>query len=552
MNIKEFRQKYPQYADVSDGDLAQSMHKKFYADMPYEKFEASFIGHSPIKLGAEALPGSVKAEAASRSIPAQFVAGAGTALDNAAIRAKQLFSGGDLSQEDQLRVQSNRALADTPAGLTGAVAGNVGMLAVPGMGVQNALTQGAARVVPLALARTAGAAGAGGAVAAATNPVLQGESELTNAGIGAAGGAVGDAIPRVLGRAVHPIRQSAPVRALLDEGIVPTPGQAAGGMVNRIENAIESLPVVGQIIKAAKNRAGDELNLAALRRANPQVAAIGRRGLEQADDLISRGYDDVLSRTNVRVDHALRQSLQNVPANGHLTQEMERELGRVIQGRILARIPGGGVVPGELAKQIDSELGTIARSYGKSQDGAQVAFANTVRDLQTIWRGALANGASPADAAALRNLNGQFANMLRVERAMGSTAAREGVFSPAQLQMSVRALDPSRNHRQFAQGRALMQDLSDPAKQVLGDVVPDSGTAGRFLTSAAVTGAGADALFGSPGYLTALAASPLLYSRAGSRYMLGDLIPGQARAASLLLRSAPLSAQVGRATGTNY
>jgi hypothetical protein len=36
--IAEVRQKYPQYSDMSDTDLAGALHKKFYSDMPQEEF----------------------------------------------------------------------------------------------------------------------------------------------------------------------------------------------------------------------------------------------------------------------------------------------------------------------------------------------------------------------------------------------------------------------------------------------------------------------------------------------------------------------------------
>lgn len=40
MNIQEVRQKYPQYNDLSDQQLAQSLHKKFYSDIPFEEFSS--------------------------------------------------------------------------------------------------------------------------------------------------------------------------------------------------------------------------------------------------------------------------------------------------------------------------------------------------------------------------------------------------------------------------------------------------------------------------------------------------------------------------------
>jgi hypothetical protein len=44
--ISEIRSKYPQYADLSDDQLAQSLHKKFYSDMTFADF-SKHIGYSP-------------------------------------------------------------------------------------------------------------------------------------------------------------------------------------------------------------------------------------------------------------------------------------------------------------------------------------------------------------------------------------------------------------------------------------------------------------------------------------------------------------------------
>jgi hypothetical protein len=38
MNIAEIRQKYPQYNEISDSELAQKLHAKYYASMPFEEF----------------------------------------------------------------------------------------------------------------------------------------------------------------------------------------------------------------------------------------------------------------------------------------------------------------------------------------------------------------------------------------------------------------------------------------------------------------------------------------------------------------------------------
>jgi hypothetical protein len=46
ITIADVRAKYPQYHDMSDDQLAQGLHQKFYADMPYEQFSAK-IGLGP-------------------------------------------------------------------------------------------------------------------------------------------------------------------------------------------------------------------------------------------------------------------------------------------------------------------------------------------------------------------------------------------------------------------------------------------------------------------------------------------------------------------------
>jgi hypothetical protein len=63
MNLQEIRQKYPQYGDITDADLAAKLHQKFYADMPFADF-ASRIGYQAapeagLMSGLSNLPGPV-------------------------------------------------------------------------------------------------------------------------------------------------------------------------------------------------------------------------------------------------------------------------------------------------------------------------------------------------------------------------------------------------------------------------------------------------------------------------------------------------------------
>jgi hypothetical protein len=58
--MTEVRSKYPQYADMSDADLATALHQKFYSDMPFDAF-ASKIGVTP----KQEVPGAMESAAIS-------------------------------------------------------------------------------------------------------------------------------------------------------------------------------------------------------------------------------------------------------------------------------------------------------------------------------------------------------------------------------------------------------------------------------------------------------------------------------------------------------
>jgi hypothetical protein len=104
-SITEIRAKYPQYGDLSDRQLAEKLHAKFYADMPFEEFAAKvqFKEAEPETFGQQVLRGaastadiiaeSVPGMAAMVAYPFQRIAGAVTgqsAEDVAASQARVL------------------------------------------------------------------------------------------------------------------------------------------------------------------------------------------------------------------------------------------------------------------------------------------------------------------------------------------------------------------------------------------------------------------------------------------------------------------------------
>lgn len=428
------------------------------------------------------------------------------------------------------------SLMNTGAGMAGNVGGNVLMALAPGGALKGAAT----------LARTAGAARAAGALEGAgavalapttlrgaatlgaglgaVQPVTNNLERLQNIGLGGAAGAGGQAAVNSLARVVRP-NTSVAVRGLMDEGVTPTPGQILGGGFKRAEEGLTSVPIIGDAIKSAQTRAVTDLNTAAFNRALAPVGEKlpkglgGREAVDYVGETLGKKYDALLPNLTTQADGQFiseMQSLRNMMGSGSIDPAKAAQFEALLNNQVFAKFqPGAGGAPtltGQTMKQIETDLGQLSSKFQRSLDPDQQMVGDALQEVQASLRNAVMRN-NPQVAPELQRINEGWANFKRVQRAASSVAAEGGQFSPAQLQAAVKATDRSKDKAAFARGDALMQDLAEPAKSVLGPKVPDSGTPFRMLTTLGAGGA-AGGLIG-PGTAAAILAGPALYSRAG-------------------------------------
>lgn len=492
---------------------------------------------------------------------AKFLGGVGATMDEGALRLKQLF-GNDLTAEDTARLRANQDLSAVSGGpgLAGQIAGGIAMTAAPGAALYRGATALAGKALPAILAPTVGGAASGGVIGGLTQPVMEGESAAGKVGIGMAGGALGDAVARTGARIAQPIMQSPAVRTLLDNDIVPTIGRAAGGFLKDAEAKLSSVPILGDIIKWGANRSAQELNLAAIKTVDPTATQIGREGIQAAQKAADDAYATVLSKFTITPDQRFSAATRRITndASRLLTEDQRRAITEFVNTRIAQPSARSGTpMSGELFKEIDAELGAQASGYMRSMSQSEKNFGNALFRVQSAWRDLVERNAPKAVADELAEANRKWANLTILERAAAKGGTDSGTFNATQLQQAVRESDPTIRKRAFAAGNARGQELSDAAKSVLGGTYPDSGTAGRLLTTHALLG-GAGALAGeSSGYggergamtalgipLAAAALASPFYTRAGARYMMGDLAPGLQKSISEGLRGgAPYASQ---------
>lgn len=405
-------------------------------------------------------------------------------------------------------------LMDTGAGMAGNVAGQIGMALAPGGAAAGlgklATTAGAARAgaaltsagsAMMAPTTVRGAAALGGAFGAA-QPAMDWSERGMNTVMGAGGSAAGTAALSGLSRVIRP-KTDANALSLLAEGVTPTPGQILGGGFKRAEEALTSVPILGDAIRAGQTRAVGDLNRAAFNRALAPVGEKlpkglqGREAVAHVEQVLGDRYEAMLPKLNTQADAQFLdeiQSLRTMMNNGSIDPAKAKQFESILQNQVLYKFQPGfddaPTITGQTMKAIESDLGQLGTAYRSSPDPDQRMIGEALREVQAALR-ANVTRSNPQSAAELKKINEGWANFKRVQRASGSLGSDGGVFTASQLQGAVKALDKTKDNAAFDAGRALMQDLSDPAKAVLASKVPDSGTPLRLMLGLGAGGGGA-------------------------------------------------------------
>jgi hypothetical protein len=315
--------------------------------------------------------------------------------------------------------------------------------------------------------------------------------------------AVGAMAPAAARQAVSSIprpKLDANQELLNSEGVSMTPGQIVGGSMRRSEDAAISIPVLGDAIKNAQRRGIESFNAASINRALEPINerlpknVSGHQAVEYARSKLYDAYDSLLPKLKGDLNYtnaapnvlpsvagqaaqsSLKQELATIQSMGQsLPPGARRDLNSIIKNEVIDKFTPQGLASGQTLKEIESELGNLSKVYRKSESYSVRQLGGAVDEISAAIR-RMVNNVNPAYEGELSKINEGYANFKKVQAAASNIGAVEGVFTPAQLQRSVRAGDITKDKRAFSEGDALMQDLSQAGKSVLSQTVPDSGT----------------------------------------------------------------------------
>jgi hypothetical protein len=405
-------------------------------------------------------------------------------LDEAAAAAAGAMTGRgfDAMREQQQLSRMLQNQTDRGSRVAGGLAGFVGTSLAPGGAFINGARAGR---VGRAAAVGAGYGSLFGAGNTDGDLTTRLQAAAVQGGLGAAGGAAFQRGADAFGAAAAGARANPSAqRQLSAAGVDLTPGQMAGGALRRIEDGMTSVPILGDAIRDARVRGLESFNAAAINEAVRPVGAvgnIGRQGQAEAQRVVSGAYDNALQGVNVPRDPQLNADLTAVARQNPLPRELQSGFDGLI-GNYIARFGQG--MDGQSWKQLDSEIGAAIRSAqnGSATNPAQRLLADKLIQTREAFQGALER-ADPMARQAVGQAdlaNAGLATIRDAGQGLG-TAARDGVFTPGDLNRAVRNSDSSAGNRRYAQGDALLQRLSDNAASVLPSTVPDSGTPFRSL-----------------------------------------------------------------------
>lgn len=389
-------------------------------------------------------------------------------------------------ERDRIRSELEKFRSDFPVEAYGteilsSIPSGVGAARTLGrLGIQGALKQ----------AGLGGAAyGAGAAEEMADVPA--------SAALGGALGVGGEALAPVVSRQAKALGKKIPL----------TVGQYYPGL-KRAEEALTSMPFIGGGIRAQQergmkafpvfmyNRALKPLGVELPKDTSPRLA------FSKARDIFNQKYKQALEGVEIDASDDLLDDLSSIVASAKQSAGMAGEKkaadfeNTVIQ-QVLGRVKDGKLT-GEAIQDIQKKIGQEAMRFGKSTDPIDGKIADALTELDVSMMDLIAKY-SPANKDLLQRTNRAYSQFVPLRAAQAK--AMEGVFTPAQAMSAVRAEERKAGAAglgRLAAGEGRMQRPIEMAQRIIGPSLPDSGTAGRLLTGAALYGGGG-ALVGAPG-----------------------------------------------------
>ena len=356
------------------------------------------------------------------------------------------------------------------------------------------------------------------------------ENALTSAAIGAVfNPAIQGVAPRITEGA----------KKLLKKGVPLTPGQAVGdsGLIGKGLKTLEekisgNVFLIGDAVESALQRSQKGFNRAAVEEALKDINVKvpknleGRRLIGFGQNVLKSQYAKTLGKMKLTDEAAMNSEISK------LTNDLSDEIKKDITDRA-SRYITKKFVNGQMSGQNIKKAQTLLRRdiQRLQRSGAEIDAqkADALIDIKSVFSNELQK-ANPKQASILNNIDKSYGKFEIVRNASLRRKVSED-FTPGDLLQASAKSDLSKRQSKFSSGDARMQNFAQSAQNIIGNTVPNSGTAGRLDANRLLTGGGmiGGAPFVDPTVAGTTLASPLLYSQFGVP-LTRNLVSGTGRA----------------------
>lgn len=328
---------------------------------------------------------------------------------------------------------------------------------------------------------------------------------LTGATLATLGSAGGQGVGKALGATVGGLKASPAVEALRQRKIPMTVAQQLGGFAKSVEDKAQSLPLIGDMIRARRTQGLEAFNRNAFDDAGQPIGAtvgdIGQEGLEQLGEKVGGAYDSATSGVSVQFDPDFVGDMTAAESLGQmLPDDYQAVLNKTVQNRLWPATDPG-VLTGENYQQAMRGFKSKRASAGQATPGFEEEYRDALTGVMDALEGQMVRGGGQQVVSGLAAANAANRNLgtLRdaaTRAAGGSETGTPFMFTPSHLQRAGLA-----TQKKYPGARPFA-DLADNAQTVLPSRVPDSGTAGRLAQMAgpgALIGSGTAVGYGATG-----------------------------------------------------
>lgn len=361
------------------------------------------------------------------------------------------------------------------------------------------------QMVPSFLIPAGGAASTGGRMLEGVAQGALGSAAMTQPGEDyaknmATGGVVGGGVAGVMGAAGRVISGARPrpaADALMQQGVTPTPGQYLGGVIGRVEEKAESVPLFGDAIISARRGAVGDMNKAIYKDVLEPVGGtapkeIGRDAVADVHRQLTQKYDELLPKLNFAPDAQFSSDMQSIfqQASRHLEPDQLSKFDTILDDSLYGSVSRAkGNVTGQELKDIETKLTQKIDRYTGTKDVGNDDMADALKTVRDTFRGALSrqNGSY---AGELQAVNQAWSRYAVLRDAASRVTNPDMPIKPSQFQAAVKAASGNSpaGKAAFGEGRAKGQSLGDAGMSLLSDRYPNSGTAGRMMTGGVLAG----------------------------------------------------------------